>query len=369
MGSLERAIDAILGRASGQRMNETNTRVLLIEPMLEALGWDTHDLSAVTREFKLFDGSFLDFALMDNEKPRLFVEAKALNSDLSDPKWVSQTINYANNEGVTWCALTDGLRYHVYKTNEPVDMTRKLLFEVDLTEAADPEQRPGIIRRLSFLARESILRGDLDSWGVRLFDDGRVRATLEQLFTDPPSRFVNLIRSLLPDSERQLSPSAVRESLQRVGGRTFLRSEAATVDVPLTVQAAEEKPRRGRKERVYTYEEHFGDKPQAIVDLYSQFHERVVALGDDVERVFRKQYVGYFIGKKSICSVIPQKGRLRLVLPLDPKEHEGDPLARDISGVGHWGVGDMEATLDTEERLDNIMAWVADAAEHARVLS
>jgi hypothetical protein len=27
----------------------------------------------------------------------------------------------------------------------------------------------------------------------------------------------------------------------------------------------------------------------------------------------------------------------------------------------------MEATLDTEERLDRIMTWVQDAAEHARV--
>ena len=133
MSSLDTAIADVADRAQSGSMNETNTRVLLIEPVLDALGWDTRDLESVTREYKVYDGSFLDYALLVEGKPSLFVEAKALGKNLTDSKWVAQTINYANNEGVTWCALTDGLRYQVYKTNEPVDMSQKLLFEVDIT--------------------------------------------------------------------------------------------------------------------------------------------------------------------------------------------------------------------------------------------
>ena len=104
----------------------------------------------------------------------------------------------------------------------------------------------------------------------------------------------------------------------------------------------------------------------SIVDLYQQLHERVIALGEDIERLFRAQYVGYRIGKRTICSVIPQKRRLRLVLPLDPVSHGDHPLTRDLRDVGHWGVGDTETTLESDDQLDQILVWVADAAAEAR---
>jgi predicted type IV restriction endonuclease len=42
----------------------------------------------------------LDYALRIDGKPRLFVEAKALNKSLDDKAFIAQTVNYANNEGV-----------------------------------------------------------------------------------------------------------------------------------------------------------------------------------------------------------------------------------------------------------------------------
>ncbi len=117
--------------------------------------------------------------------------------------------------------------------------------------------------------------------------------------------------------------------------------------------------------RTYTFEEHFGDKPQVIVDLYTHLHERVLGLSSDVERVFRKQYVGYRVGKTIFCSVIPQKHRLRLVLNIEPARVADHPLARDITGVGHWGVGNTEMALDGEEHLDDVMRWIGEAAAEA----
>lgn len=43
--------------------NEANTRALVIEPVLAALGWDPSDLSLVDREYCVYDGTFLDYAL------------------------------------------------------------------------------------------------------------------------------------------------------------------------------------------------------------------------------------------------------------------------------------------------------------------
>ena len=53
--------------------NEANTKALLIEPLLAALGWDTGDLDQVEREYRVYDGTSLDYALKIDGDPRLFL--------------------------------------------------------------------------------------------------------------------------------------------------------------------------------------------------------------------------------------------------------------------------------------------------------
>ena len=43
--------------------NEANTKHHAIEPVLSALGWHLDDFSEVDREYKVYDGTFLDYAL------------------------------------------------------------------------------------------------------------------------------------------------------------------------------------------------------------------------------------------------------------------------------------------------------------------
>jgi predicted transport protein len=365
--SLEHAVEAVLERAQRGSMNESNTKVLLVEPILQALGWDTTNLDCVTREHKVYDGTFLDYALLAGGRPVLFVEAKAWGATLSDPRWMAQTVNYANNEGVVWCALSDGISYRVYKTNEPVDMARKLVFEVDLREYADEEKRGGVLRSLQLLSRDSVVAGRLDALGSRLFDEARIRRSLEELFSEAPNRFVTLIRDQLPEGERRLTPGEIREVLKRIGKGLLPSTSlppAATVAAAAR-QAKRQPPGRtapapGRRQ--YTFDEHFGDKPQVIVDLYTQLHERLIALDSGVERLFRKQYVGYRLGKSVFCSVIPQKQRLRLILPLEPSTVAGEAGTRDVSQVGHWGVGNTEVSLESDDQLDAVMQLAGRAA-------
>jgi predicted transport protein len=63
--------------------------------------------------------------------------------------------------------------------------------------------------------------------------------------------------------------------------------------------------------------------------------------------------------------VIPQKQRLRLILNIDPARLAAHPLARDVSGVGHWGVGNTEVTLDSEDSLAEVLHWIGEAAKEA----
>lgn len=363
-------------------MNESNTKVLLVEPILEALGWDTKDLDCVTREHQVFDGTFLDYALIADAKPALFVEAKAWGGRINDPKWTAQAINYANNAGVVWCALTDGVIYRVFKTNEPVDMARKLVFEVDLREVADPDARQRLLQQLHLLSRDQVVAGQLDALGSRLFDEARVRRALEALFNEAPTRLISLIREQLPEGERRLDPKDIRKILQRVGkgltpanglprettvaaaaAASSATASSSTAPAPASAETRTLAKRGDSTGR--SIDDYFADKPQVVLDLYTQLHERITALSADVERVLRAQYIGYRIGKATFCSVIPQKRQLKLILALDPARVAGHPAARDVKGVGHWGVGDVEASLSSEDGLEEMLQWISEAATEA----
>jgi len=111
-----------------------------------------------------------------------------------------------------------------------------------------------------------------------------------------------------------------------------------------------------------SFEQYFADKPQVVLDLYTQLHERIMALSTDVERVLRKQYIGYRVGKSIFCSVIVLKSQLKVVLALDPARVAGHPTARNMQGVGHWGVGDVQIGLGTENALDEILPLISEAA-------
>ena len=77
--SLRRAARKALERAKtadASTLNEANTKALLIEPMLSALGWDMYDLEAAAREYRVYDGTFLDYALLVSKRPALFCAAE-----------------------------------------------------------------------------------------------------------------------------------------------------------------------------------------------------------------------------------------------------------------------------------------------------
>jgi predicted type IV restriction endonuclease len=94
------------------RQNETRTRMALIDPLLQALGWDVADPGVVLAEYDL-SGQRADYALLnDSGSPATFVEAKKLGESLISHRM--QMVNYANMSGVPYAGLTDGNNWELY---------------------------------------------------------------------------------------------------------------------------------------------------------------------------------------------------------------------------------------------------------------
>lgn len=143
-------------------MSESNTISTLIEPLLEVLGWNIRDPDEVQRGYQVRIGDkteYVDIALKINDRPIIFIEAKAVDISLQD-HLAEQPIKYANAEGVSWCVLTNGRELGIYNAFWKIKgIEQKTLFKLSIK---DFEEK---LDKLLLLSREKVASGKLDEEG------------------------------------------------------------------------------------------------------------------------------------------------------------------------------------------------------------
>jgi len=330
-------------------LKEYPTRTIFIDPLLQALGWEVRDPEEVELEFPTIDGKSVDYAPKINRKPVLFIEAKPLNDSLTDVKSITQVVGYAANAGVEWCILTNGITYKVYHSTEKAEAPDKLLFEISI----DPKETEGmsiqqIATQFARFSREAMARGVLDQIGEQVFITGKIRKATDKLFMDPPNSLIKLIRSVVKDDS--IKPIQIKESLKRI----WLQTSENEIS-PNYKYKDETSEKTTKKEKEYDEEYHIGDKPREVVELFKTIDNFCRNFDSvNVKRKYLAKYVKYMCGKVIFCCVHIQKSGLRVWLKLDYTELENpSEYVRDVSKVGHWGVGDVELTIDSIEKFQS----------------
>ena len=103
---------------------EARTRVVLIDPLLRAIGWDPENSRDVQIEFRGVNGRF-DYALMSEGKPVAVIEAKKLMDDLDSPEVDEQITTYARDpksKGIHLLAITDGDEWVFHLNNRDCEV-------------------------------------------------------------------------------------------------------------------------------------------------------------------------------------------------------------------------------------------------------
>ncbi len=102
----------------------------------------------------------------------------------------------------------------------------------------------------------------------------------------------------------------------------------------------------------YTIDDHYANGTEETVDWFKELREAVLELGDDVTESPRKFYVAYRT-LRNFLTVQVQRGDLRCFYSLNPdeQEYQNGPY-RDVSDVGHYGTGDLEIRVDSNETLE-----------------
>jgi len=194
-------------------IDEYNTKSIFIEPLINSLGWNVRDLDVVEREAKVFGGGRVDFSLKLEGKPVLYVEAKAIEESLSDEKFIAQAVNYANNDGVLWCLLTNGMDYRLYKSDEKGTISDKLMFKFSLKKIIDnPNTINEILEDLKLLSIENV-KDKLPEKAKVVFIDSKVKIVIEKLKRAPSRKFINIIRDEL---NKEYTPKEIKDSILRI---------------------------------------------------------------------------------------------------------------------------------------------------------
>lgn len=85
-----------------------------------------------------------------------------------------------------------------------------------------------------------------------------------------------------------------------------------------------------------------------MAELASVVDETLLGLGDGVNRVERKTSPAYQRLRNFASLCPPQRSKHLVYLKVDPKDVDLVPgFARDVSGLGHHGTGDLEVQLRT----------------------
>jgi predicted transport protein len=140
---------------------------------------------------------------------------------------------------------------------------------------------------------------------------------------------------------------------------TQLQSLQAEASISTITQKSELVAKVSEEVKKYTEEYHkeANGNPK-VIELYDTMKSRILDLGGDI----RIQPVKFYISFKRHTNFVDiefQRSRLKVHINM-PKAKLDDPnhVTRDVSRVGHFGMGDYEAVVETPSDVENAMYLV-----------
>lgn len=193
---VERSQDLI---KNSPQMDEQNTRRKIIEPFLEILGWDMLT-KEVELEYPVTMGSGtkkVDYALMLEETPVVFVEAKGVDSTVTDSHR-DQLRSYLRQTGVNWGLLTNGKEFEVLKRK--TGGTRPEEISLGTFPLGELPQKTRILQALF---RDSIDTGESEEIAKQIESSRRAANKLRQNKERISSQIIQLITDEIGESVSQ----------------------------------------------------------------------------------------------------------------------------------------------------------------------
>ncbi len=152
---------------------------------------------------------------------------------------------------------------------------------------------------------------------------------------------------------------------QSIKDRALKLAEKATAVWPIPILNASvlQSYKQTGVAATYNIGDHVHLSGSPLRELFEAFRKQMLELDPVVSEEFLKYYIAYK-AETNFVDIVPQVKRLRLSLNI-PFNEINDPkgLCRDVTGLHHWGNGDTEVGLATQEEIPYIMGLVRQALE------
>jgi predicted transport protein len=117
-------------------------------------------------------------------------------------------------------------------------------------------------------------------------------------------------------------------------------------------------------EAVYTLDYHLNKGSEKVRSLFQSLRDGILALAPEEGEIIEtpnKLYMSYRHGK-NFCEVQVQARTLKVYLDIAQNVlQDSRAIARDVSGIGHWGTGDTEVKIETDEDVSYVLELIAQA--------
>lgn len=114
---------------------------------------------------------------------------------------------------------------------------------------------------------------------------------------------------------------------------------------------------------VYTLADHADVLKGSRLELFEKIRKRILNLSSSVREDVRKHYIAY----KAVTNFVDieaQKQRLKLTLNMTFEEvDDPEKICRDVSNVGHYGNGDVEFGLASDDQIEYAMFLIRQSYE------
>ena len=172
--------------------SEETTKIALITPFLRLMGYDTTNPAEVKAEYTADvgtkQGAKVDFALIQENEPIIFIECKSAANKLSDEN-ISQLYRYFSITDIQIGILTNGIEYKFFTTGEDNNrMDEKPFLDLDLTNLTKKDIKElEKFKKINFNVDEVVSRAD------NLKYRNLIKKTLLSEFENPTEDFIKAI--------------------------------------------------------------------------------------------------------------------------------------------------------------------------------
>lgn len=286
--------------------DESSVKQYIVLRALSLLDWDIFNLKEVIPEYSI-KGKRVDYCLKINDAPKVFIEVKNINEDLSNSSHQEQLLDYAFHEGVELAILTNGNTWEFYLPLTKGSWEQRKFFTIDIMQQEVDE----VIKNFSdFLLKENTISDRaLDT--ARSYLDIKLKQQLinrnlpkawNKLISETDEALIDIINDSLE------SISGVKAKSEKIA-RFIQQNEAKFIILENETNIGQEKRKIMSKEKKETGYTRTGYTNKRIISF--DFNDKIYHVGSWVAFLIKISELIYNSNKSEFNKIEALRGRKR----------------------------------------------------------